>query len=185
MAIIGESPIDAGEPDNVLQSFSDATAGRSLQLYHCVGTIDSVGTDYVLVRDSGTSSPTQTAGNFDIDFDITINKPTIVAGIATIDVNFKHMDTSGGDNALIVFTLRKFDGATETDIGTVTTQAVLESASTTSDKLQFVVTRTKLNIGDTLRLTADAGGSDNRVRLFHDPGTAGNELKLWVPLVVS
>lgn len=185
---IGEgSPITVPSENNILQNFSDATAGRSLQLFYCVGTTDSAGVDYVMVRDSGVSLPVVTNADvsFDIDFDITINKPTIIAGIATIDVTYGGFGGGAARNVNIEFKLIHYDGSTETEIGVVNTKSILVQATFETTKLQFTVTKQLFGIGNVLRLTAKGNGVEatRGVALKHNPQTAGDELKLWLPIV--
>lgn len=191
---IGKDPIRAFGRNNVLQEFSDAIAGRSMQLYHAVAATDSAGVDYVLTRDSGTSRPTLTAAQptFGVnghDFDITINKPTIFAGIATIDITFGQ--TGGGAGAAkdfnVYFKIYHYDGTTETEIGTVDT----ETQSLTTDgsirtKMNCTITRKLFKIGDILRLnmkgTTDSGVGTRKITVWHDPNTADSELFFWMPV---
>jgi hypothetical protein len=51
MALDNGSPISSPSGNNILQSFSDATAGRSIQLFYGVCTTNSTGTDQILVKD--------------------------------------------------------------------------------------------------------------------------------------
>lgn len=182
------SPITVDSGTNVLQSFSDATAGRSQQLFYLVQSTDSVGVSYVIVRDSGKSDPAfiqLDTESKDLDFDITINKPTIFAGIATIDVRIETFNGSGAaTSAAFTFTLRHYDGTTETDIGAVTTETITDTAPTTHDyKLKFNVTRKLFGIGHTLRLNISGSNTLRSIKLHTDPTTAGNELKTWLPVV--
>ena len=185
---LANSGITATPENNVLQSFSDATAGRSQQLFWAMATTDSVGVDYILGRDSGISNPTSTDPMGDIDFDITINKPTIIAGIAAIDLKWLVTDTGGGGPATgtLAITLYHYDGSTETSIGTVSTRTIDVSATSPIEettKLQFPITRKLFGIGDTLRLNIVGSSPYTDITLYHDPNTAGNELKIWLPIV--
>lgn len=178
---VGEgSPISVPSGNNILQDFSDATAGRSQQLYHCMGATDASGVTYVLGRDAGNSIPAVKVNPFDIDFNITINKPTIFAGIAQLDVRH-HAQGGPGQATLVTFKVYHYDGSTETEIGTVVTTTI-DNGADQQLKMEFDITRTLFGIGDVLRLNAvDASGSDGRI--YFDPFVAGDEMKLWMPVV--
>ena len=191
MAITG---IGATPENNVLQTFSDAAAGRSIQCYYGIIAQNQASTDYILTRDGGNSYPLiqeSAAGAFDVDFDLTINKPTIFAGIAYIDFNqnLRVIGTPGVGQCYITFTVYHYDGVTETSLGTVTTLNLSGSATTNRiSKVKIAITRKSFKIGDTLRLTAygalNAGAYATHVVGLHcDPSTAGNELKLNMPIV--
>ena len=172
------SPMTAPKETNVLQNFTDATAGRSQQLFYGMGTRDSVGDKYVLMKEAGAGRPVHNAAaiQIDLDFDITINKPTILAGIATIDFKF---ETAALGRAII--TLYHYDGATETSLGTVTSEDINGVAIAT--KLKFTVTRKMFAIGTILRLNIIVDSAAGNAGLYFDALTAGNELKLWTPIV--
>ena len=184
------SPINASNETNILQSFSDATAGRSQQLYYLMATSDSTNFEYIASRDAGISSKESESGNninsFDEDFDITINKPTVISGIASLDVNTEQGSGSTGDAWLKVeCTIIKYDGSTETTIGTNTFEYTLSATGTHSDKLKIECDKTLLGIGDILRFNIKVS-IENTARpwiLYLDPLTAGQELKVWVPIV--
>ena len=186
-------PINSATDTNILQNFSDATAGRSQQLFYVMGVTDSTGVEYVLGRDAGISLPIDMrdvggGGVTTFDADITINKPTIMAGIATIDFNYKHMEggSEGGTNSIFIFKLIHYDGITETTIGTVTAQTVAGVSQTGSFKLKCQITKKLFGIGNILRLNTSISYSGTSPRysvVSCDPETAGNELKLWMPIV--
>jgi len=184
MAIDFTGGISTTPEHNVLQSFSDATAGRSIQLYWAVAALANAGTDYTLMRDEGLSTPGYTKETGDkiteIDFDITINKTTIVAGISCVDCKIKHAGQGWGRLEVELF---KYDGS-ETSISDSPKSSTV-TADTQSFKLMMSVTRTTLKVGDVLRFKAYIEGSNAaaEVTLYHDPQVAGNELKLWVPVV--
>ena len=188
MPINPTSPINAPEGTNVLQSFSDATAGRSLQLFYAMLSKDSIGVSYVLGRDAGISEPTSVhATEFDLDFDITINKPTIFAGIGTIDVNWVASSSGGGEEGdyQITFNIYHYDGVTETLIGTVSTQSIntRSSVQVQASKLIVNITRKLFGVGHVLRLNAVGSATIREVKIFANPTIGGEELKFWMPVV--
>jgi len=179
--------LDTEIKNNVLQTFSDAIAGRSIQLFYGVGTKMAAGQDYVLVRDSGISRETYTSGaNIDIDFDITINKPTIVAGIATFDIYWIACFGGGAAcNFTVTANVVHYDGSAETVLGTATSETINAGLATdVSDKLQCSVTKKLFKIGDILRITLTGVSSGASViKINHDPLTANKDFKIWVPIV--
>jgi hypothetical protein len=186
------SPITATPENNILQSFSDATAGRSQQLYYGMATSDSSGVSYVLMRDAGTSYPTwwylldDGPGAMDIDFDITINKPTIFAGIGSIDFKIGYAGGANSTSTYITFNIIHYDGSTETSIGSVQSATyTLDADGSRSYKVKVNITRKLFGVGHILRLSCAAtkSGGTRYYALYHNPGTAGNELKLWMPIV--
>lgn len=176
--------------NNILQNFSDATAGRSQQLFYGMQTKDSIGLDYILQRDAGNSFPTiiSDGSSFDIDFDITINKPTIFAGIGSIDVHFGITNGTGTQTTVSIdCEIIHYDGSTETVLASVDSVEITNVGSTSQKhKLKFTMPRKLFKIGDIFRLNIKGNNSDSQggeVLLHLDSLTAGNELKLWMPIV--
>jgi len=173
--------------NNILQSFSDATAGRSLQTYYLMAATKSGGVDYIISRASGHSEPTDlsTGDTAEFDFDMTINKATIFQGIGTIDFTFGLAVGSGSSSSVVVFTVIHYDGSTETTIGTAT--SATKSASVPTDwvsKLKVDITRQLFGIGHILRVTAALTNTGVlQTVLYVDADTAGKELILHMPVV--
>ena len=186
---IGKDPIASSLKNNILQSFSDATAGRSIQTFYAMAATDSTGANYVLGRDAGNSDPAynKTLGGFSIDaFAITINKPTIFAGICSIDFTTQVEGPGGQDAMTVVFTLEKENAGGDTTIGTVTSRTHTGSVvSAVPQKVKFDITRVLFKVGEILKLKIDVtnteGGRFNY--LYYDPDTAGHELILNIPVV--
>ena len=189
--VIGDAPgITVPGENNILQSFSDATAGRSVQLYYGFASLDDSATDYHLGRDAGNSNPVDkkiSNTSFDIDFDITINKPTIFAGVATIDCNWAHMQngSEGTKITTLVLTLIHYDGSTETTLDTKTHGITQASGEIIAGKYNFTIATKLFKIGDILRLSVSftTNVTSGRYSVVNfDPETAGNELKVWMPI---
>lgn len=164
---------------NTLQSFSDTTAGRSLQLYYGVTITDSTGVVYALTRDGGFSNPTSasTAGGTNTyNFDITINKMTIVSGYAFVDL--KVAGDAGTNN--VVVSVVHYNGSTETTLGSVQSE---ELSTTKQIKLRMLLTKKAFGVGKILRLKIVATATGGTTILYNDPNVAGDELKLWLPVV--
>jgi len=190
MTIAPNSPITAPTETNILQSFSDATAGRSVQLFWGMATTDSVGTSYILSRDAGNSDPISTRKAhpllIDVNFEITINKPTLVNGICSIDVTMGNAH-AGPTAQTISLTLNLYHvrGAVDTLIGTKTTKSVTTSSTNVVSPTKVLMELAKITfgIGDKLKLEIKGTNNVYSQDLYHDPHTAGNELKLWLPIV--
>jgi hypothetical protein len=180
--VIGGSPvIGQGSGTNVLQSFSDATAGRSLQLYYGVASTNSAGTSYVLSRDAGISDPNRSIGSsVTYNFDMTVNRTTSFSGIGYVDF---YMKQTNGGSFNITCSIYHYDGSTETLISDAPATTTLTVTSDQDVKLVLNVTRTAFKPGDTLRLKCVVSASAGTSELYHDAATAGQELKLWLPVV--
>jgi hypothetical protein len=142
------------------------------------------GSNYVLNKDGGTSYPTETsyaggAGNTEVNFDITINKHTIFSGIVCLDVT--HSTGFGTVGGQVTFRLIKYSGS-ESALLTLTTTS-LGAGTTVSNKLIGTISRVVFKRGDVLRLEAVIAGAGGTTTLIHNPNVAGNELKLWLPVV--
>ena len=183
--------LDTSRETSVLQSFTDTAAGRSLQLFYGTGVTDSGGTTYVLSRDAGFSRPisyTASTSGVALNFNITNNKMTIIAGIVQADVRITAQDMMGaGGNVTVTAALYHYDGSTETLLGSATTDNL--KSTTITQKFSFTATRKSFGVGSTLRLKMTLNGYSSGpdredVTIYFDPLTAGNELKLWVPVVV-
>ena len=169
-------------PDNILQSFTDAIAGRSMQLYYAC----SANGNYVLSRDVGTSYPlslTMTTGAQpaeEMNFDLTINKVTTIAGIGFLDYYVSMVANSGA--TLTIRILHVSAGAVETQIASASNG--FSMSSTNSGKIKLDITRTTFAIGTKLRMEVilDLAG-DASTTLYFNPKVAGNELMVWIPVV--
>jgi hypothetical protein len=186
--IMAEPGLIIPQETNVLQSFSDATAGRSQQMFYAVAAADTVSTKYLLIRDSGISNPAYqfSGGNgdvIDVDFDITINKPTIIAGLVAVDVTFETL-LGGFNNMYIKFKLYYVSTeAVETEIGAVRTPT--NATTPYKSKVVMAVTKKMFGVGTKLRLNAIVNNNQGtgNATMWHDPTTAGHELKIWIPVV--
>lgn len=188
MTINRGSPITSPDRNNVLQSFTDSVAGNAMQLYWLMGE-QALSSDYIMARDSGISTPAvkdYTANSQGIDFDITILKPTILSGRMYIDYT---MGCSGGAGGaaqwFLTFTLEKYDGSSTTQIAqNVSPTQVFTAVADFTYKTGANLTKTKLNIGDILRLNVEASSSNYQrdVHFYFDPQTSGKEAKIWIPI---
>jgi len=170
-------------PDNILQSFPDAIAGRSIITYQGAA---AEGNQFVLTPDGGTSYPLEqsSTSSYNLNFDITINKATIFAGLCTLDIRAGASVGAGSATYTFVFAVIHYDGSTETEIGTATFAITTSSGEQRKVKLSFDITRKIFKIGDILRLELDASRDGGASTVFHhDPNVAGNECILRMPVV--
>lgn len=171
--------IVADEPNNVLQSYGDAVAGRSLFLYYAV----AADTDYILVRDVGISNPNAVslivAGTVEVNFDVTINKPTIFSGIGYVD--YKVTSTGNPNGSVTIKIYHVSTGAVETQLASGSSGTLNASKR---GKMKFTVTRKSFGVGTKMRLEAVLTQANNfDTALYFEPEIAGNALKLWMPVV--
>jgi|TARA_R100000501_G_C2621848_1_gene115085 uncharacterized protein YdeI (BOF family) len=118
-------------------------------------------------------------GNFiDKDFDLLFNKPVTVRGNLWVECSTeRHLD--GATKSYVQIKVRKWDGATETEIASGTSKAMSAGGAGSVDQdtllIKINLTGTKFASGETLRVTAlivvedyvANGGYD--VTLAHDP----------------
>ena len=171
---------------NVLQSFSDATAGRSMQLYQAVSLRTSAGVDHALTRDGGVSSPEKTSktnGTETINFDATINKSTLVGGIGYLDLKIEATGVIGIVYATVG--VYHWDGVSETLISNSPVTPNLVTVASITHKMPLTITKKNFRVGTTLRLKVAlySSGVPTPAHLYHDPQSAGDELNFWLPVV--
>ena len=99
--------------------------------------------------------------------------PRTIGGISNITYGYDHVDNGTSPFSRITFTLHKWDGTTETDIGTVTKSNDNVGSFSGSFFLPITVTETLFAEGDQLRLTvlteAKASSGSVRVTVGTDP----------------
>jgi len=170
---------------NALQSFTYPIAGRSLLAYYASGTYQGGAAGYILTTTVGVSRPSSivTVGGapLEVNFDITVNKPTIFAGIGYID--FKISDPGAVNDGHVHFRIINVKGVVETVLATLESEHMTTTGSLTG-KITFTLPRKTYGVGDLLRLeTTIADPTTNNVTLSFDPQTAGSELILTMPVV--
>lgn len=155
-----------GEQALATYNFSDFAQSRGVVKFYLLSTKDSTGLTYKLSEQQigspnydtnnlqiFVSSGPNTTNNIDVDFDLTsFNNPVTIEGKAIVFLGFEYNRT--GANGTLIFTLklRKWDGSTETDIATVTSETF-----TTSSKghltIPITIPNTHFKIGETLRFS--------------------------------
>ena len=214
MAFDGPFPI---QPEVAIASydFFDIAEGTGIKLFNGLAVADNssiaphtsqvvkyilsstnIGSDGVNIFKSGTTTEDDLA--FDIDLDLTqFNAPRDIQGTANITVNgtMTAGDPATNHSACFEFILSKWDGTTETPIGTGFSNP---GGTVTSGTNTFFLTTpisiaavNNFKIGDILRLTVKAytrsslSTNGGTVKLFLNPVTADEELKLWIPFKIQ
>lgn len=116
----------------------------------------------------------------DIDFDLSeFESPKTIKGTAIVSIPMNINQDQGGETTYgyVVARIRKWDGTTETEIasGTSNRETVSENADTSFVKtLKIDVPITSFKVGETLRLTIEAWanssvGGTGTISIGHDP----------------
>lgn len=165
----------AGKPKNfqaispVLANydFVDIVAGTGFINFYAGKTVDKnmlsnkeFYSDTVYTQGSSTYSATAVYTKvLDIDFDVLLNRPLDLKGVGIVNVPVKLTETASPCTvyAYVIATLRKWDGATETDIVTNTSSIFADDADLDFQMLaiDLDVPLTHFKIGEYLRLTIE------------------------------
>lgn len=150
-------------------SYTDIRSGTGFQTYYAAVTIDSTGQDEILTARTIYSDEKKTTFTIPIDgagavfakqkdynFDLsTFNLPLDIKGTADINVSWT-LETGGGGEGYFIFKFRKWDGTTETEIGSVQTETItIGDAIEKTSLVSVVLPLTNFQSGETLRLTAE------------------------------
>lgn len=110
----------------------------------------------------------------DLDFDVLINKPITLKGtcIASVPVKINYMNGTTYEHVVVY--LRKWDGATETDIASGASAIVSGATTTYRHTATFLpIPTTSFKKGEYLRVTIEgwayADDRFNKMMLGHDP----------------
>lgn len=182
--------LNPGNETNTLQTFSDATAGRSLILYYAAIMTTSGGVTYGLTRDGGYSDPTTigvvSPASADFSFDVTINKATMFQGLGYVDLHAIATGNLPPNTQSVTVTAYHYDGAVATSLGTSTSKNLPGGAGAIDYyiKLPLSLTRKAFKPGDILRLKVSLSCNGANLSVSVDPSVSGGELKFWAPVVV-
>jgi hypothetical protein len=150
--------------------FRDLASGTGFVEYYIAELQDSDVLSSVLIYSKGIERieiKTGSQGTYtkiqDIDYDITFNMPQTLKGTAIVNVNHGYSIAANGGSAksYIIATLKKWDGASETTLGTNTSDAIEDTATSDSFKnsemvaLDIDITQILFKKGETLRLTIE------------------------------
>ena len=170
-------------------NFTDIASGLGVQIFFATIGETSGGNTYHLLGTAVTSkndaADKRLLNGTDVDFDTSpFNLPRTVKGTAFVSGSFK---VDAGNNISCTATILKFDGSTETTIGsTITSQTETSTSNERGVLLKIPLTETLIKKGELLRLTitvATAGGISG---LHADPlGTEGQPLKLLIPFKIG
>lgn len=168
----------------------DAAEGTGIVVYYGFSTEDNGTTTYGMTTDTPHSNTVLTFGEttgaaaekvLDLDFDLEYNLPKTIKGKFYASVPFVQGNTDLNYHAdsWIVVKVRKWDGASETEIASNTKSTVKSTAS--AEVRSFIVfieidiaTATTFAVGDSLRVTVELwlerlAANNGRGALFHDP----------------
>ena len=167
--------------------------GTGYIIYYGARTADSVGEDYILTRNTIFSSGIDTTGTtLDLDFDIEFNKPQRIKGNLFANI----VISSGGATTVTAKVwVRKWDGSSETEIASKTSESTAVGAN--AGKILAVIvpitTEQIFKKGETLRITISTTTSGPALYLNHDPANragghgitlASTQLAFHVPFVI-
>lgn len=129
-------------------------------------------------HDASTSVTSGSAN--ELDFDIGIQRSLIVVGTAIVEV--KHLPATGPANVTVK--IRKWDGSTETEVASASTDNITSAASVQSQRqvLYLPITKTYFKAGEFIRVSIEV--SEDAMVVYHDPVDEtgnGDELIIRLP----
>lgn len=172
--------------ENIIQTFDhvDIASGTGYEQFYLVDTIDlKILTPLAIWAETGLTTGTSTtdaqAKAFDVDFDVTLNLPRTIKGIALFNLPFMISHDAVGDfDGFLRVRVRKVSGGVETEIATNDSNTLTATGATEISNMACVdvdVPSTIYKKGDTIRITvegwasADGGVGTTTIRLGHDP----------------
>lgn len=181
--VIPETFKRTGNRPTINYDFIEFASGFGIATLYLGNTVDkktiSSSTFYSNSVWTQSSNMTTTADalRLDHDYDIEIQKPMTIEGVAIVNAGIGVYRSGATNTGYFVFKLRKYSGSTETEIANNTSSIHTNSgtvgytyAYTCTD---ITVPRTHFAIGDILRLTVEvwgAGGANpSYVAYAHDP----------------
>lgn len=185
-------PINIPLPaSNAVASYDwfDFGSGAGYKTFYLASPASSAGNQYIISSTlvecdvDSTGSGNLGTGAHELNWDITFNRPIIIANAT---VYFRHKDTAvnAGNTVSMNAELFHVRDAVETSLGSATGSTLTGAAVNKTKVLKFTVSRKSFAIGDTLRLsttfTVNGTGSWN-----WDAGTSGNEALLIIPFEVK
>lgn len=215
MAYDGPFPIPA-ETSIVSYDFYDIAEGTGIKMFYLAAvngdnilTTNQIYSNSIELSSGSHSLTTDYVKNQDVDFDLSsFNTPRVITGTAYMNFTC-HIYKAGSQvvTAKWIIKVRKWDGTTETEIGSAETTEL--ASSTASDHyiltaLEIPLTETNFNVGDVLRVTVEgwdkeaSADSTNILIIGQDPmnrdGTyiipstdspvSITQSKIWIPFKV-
>jgi len=117
----------------------------------------------------------------DVDFDCLMNKPITLQGIGYVQVSYHYMNTNAAGDFYVIVRARKWNGASETELGLSTASAVKHAAVPGTDYTatagcNMTIASAGIKSGEYLRLTVEGwarntggGGNTSYMDILHDP----------------
>lgn len=188
-----KSFLRSGEGTTASISFTEAASGQGIVSLQGISTDTGVTTAYILTSNADKSNNTTSTGasTFDLDFDLPILKTLTLSGKGIYIVKYGESGGGSGANTTIylIIKLRKVHNGVESDIVSVQTPNTVGVTNRDVTKVMSItIPKTTYNVGDTLRITVEGyggGGGTRAVTLWHDPDTAGDEFKQYLPIKVE
>ena len=189
-------PFTTASPIIASFDYTDVLEGTGVLKLQGFKSADSTGNHYRLSRETlittaiETTSATKTftadqapVQGLDLDFNLGVfNMPKTIMGTLNICTSLGATRVGAGGsgfNGYAIYKLRKYDGTTETEIGSVQSQNVIiagEGSARNQVSVVMSLTETHFNVGDILRLTVEAWGtaretaeSEGTLTIPHDP----------------
>ena len=171
-----------GREPNIVYNWVDLVNATGYVEYDGIGYIDSTGNHYglmlssmvdeltkdgilYLVGQSHWQGNTSYAKQHDLDFDLTQNQiPQTIKGTGYFRLNWILEGGGGIGYGYIVMRVRKWDGATETEIASTQGQEYTAEPGVTeklSDLLKITIPGTIIKKGEQLRITVEVWGKGN------------------------
>jgi hypothetical protein len=123
--LLGVKFRNTGEAAIASYDYTDIAEGTGVVRFYLFSSQTSTAADYHLTSNALYSNDLTIPGAADIDFDLSaFNLPKTIRGTAIAVVGYKLDGTLGPGSAAIIFTVRKWDGTTETDIAAVTSKTI-------------------------------------------------------------
>lgn len=177
-------------PYIVSYNYQDIIQGQFYGVFYLSAAYDSAGAvDYFIAPATTRADPTDSsissgdAADYakvsDIDFDILVNKPFVIQGNFFAGFTTYCYVSSGSHYGYFVVRLRKWNGVTETEIGSGQSSNhdnTLDGTTTYKQKaiIANISTKTSFKAGEYLRVTVETwakhtGGSTGILGFLHDP----------------
>lgn len=148
-------------------NYTDMAEGTGITIFNLVGTTgDNILTSQTVYADrieeesADTSTTSDYVKIFDVDYDLSaFNMPKTIKGTGLL--NFSQFGQGSGDETsswYFTIVVKKYDGSTETSIGTVNSSTLTATGVHTTSNLELLpisLTQTHFAIGDILRVTVE------------------------------
>ena len=149
-------------------NYFDIAEGTGIQAFYLFTSIDNTTKSYHITGNTSVYSNNDsttvglTTGGFtkdgDFDFDIDFTLPKAVKGDIIVPLTVLGLHNTEGGQGYVIVKIRKWDGTTETDLGSARTEVFTLVSSTQYAARCLVIpitTSQHFNKGDTLRVTTE------------------------------